>query len=107
MGLPVSKSLATLVQLILQNSLLKGVQSFGLKIGTKIGPKLCIAPDALAVVGILLREHEQWDQFNGIRESNSLWNLKRTSWQLREVSDLDYTDINMEVVLEEFISSIR
>lgn len=53
----------------------------------------------------LVKELDQWDQFGGVRESNSLNNIRADAWKLRreEVGD----SISMEVVLEEFVAAIR
>ena len=39
-------------------------------------------PDSLAVVGILIKEASHWDQFDHVRDSESVENLKKAALQL-------------------------
>ena len=52
-----------------------------------------------------MKELDQWDQFRGVQDSNSLINIRASARQLSR-EDID-TSVSMEVVLEEFIASIR
>ena len=52
-----------------------------------------------------VKELDQWEQFRGVRDSNSLGNLRTLARQLSR-EDIS-TSMSMEVVFEEFIASIR
>lgn len=57
-----------------------------------------------------VKEIDQWDQSVGVRDSNSINNLRESVWKLRNGQSDNYgqgDSISMEVVLEEFVSAIR
>ena len=63
--------------------------------------------NSLAVVGIFIEETEPWDQYHGVKDSETVDTLKKAANQLskpRRGPTMASTD--MEVVLEQFTSGI-
>jgi len=63
--------------------------------------------NSLAVVGIFIQETMPWDQYHGVKDSETVDNLKMAANELskpRRGPDVSYTD--MEVLLDQFTSPI-
>ena len=64
--------------------------------------------DALAVVGILLIEGTVWDQHGGAPEYESIQSLKIAATKLsRPWRGPGIPEVNMEIVLEQLMGSLR
>ena len=64
--------------------------------------------DALSVVGILIKEVEEFDQFSGVRDSTSVTNLKMAAIELaRPQTGPGPAEVTLTLRPEEFISAIR
>ena len=65
-------------------------------------------PDSLAVVGIFMREVGPFDQFSGVKDSESVDNLRAAALKLsRPFRGPASPTVDLEVVLDQFVSSLR
>ena len=63
--------------------------------------------DSLAVVGILIKEASNWDQFDHVRDSESVENLKKAALQLsRPYRGPLAPSEEVEVVVDQLMSDI-
>ena len=64
--------------------------------------------DSLAVVGIFIREAGPFDQFSGVEDSQSLANLRAAALTLsRPFRGPSPPTVDVEIVLDQFVSSMR
>ena len=62
--------------------------------------------DSLAVVGILIKEASKWDQWNNVRDLDSVENLRKAALQRSKPSRGSESSEELEVVLDQLMSGI-
>ena len=63
--------------------------------------------DSLAVVGIFIKETEEWDQYHGVKDSESLQNLKMAAHELSKPrKGPTVASMDMEIVLDQLTCAI-